>query len=214
MEPINKDSLTRNAVVIICTLWLTWLCLWPSACNNPKPSPDNSEKLKAEHVTLVARYEQKINAYKIKEDSLQRELSETKQKLLTYRKASLKNKTIVEHRIANRPADTVLLIADCDSLRNEVSEYINAVGQEDSIQQQTINQQQELIAVKDTAISECNESFTELSKLTEKSISQQQALEKQLQKAEKKLKRKAVFGRILAGTTLALAGVTAVLITR
>jgi hypothetical protein len=214
MKPINKDALIRNAVITICTSWLTWICLWPSACNDPTPVPNQSENMKAEHVTLVAKYEQKINAYKIKEDSLQRELSETKQKLFTYRKASLQNKKTVEKRIANRPIDTILLVADCDSLRNEVRDYIHSVQQEDSLQQQTIDQQQELIAVKDTAISECNESFNELSRLTEKSISQQQELENRLQKAEKKLKRKAVYNRILAGTTLALVGVTAILITR
>lgn len=215
MKPINKDSLIRSTVITLFTSWLTWICLWPSACNDSKPTQSNQTTfLKNEHVTLLAAYEQKINALKSKEDSLQRELSATKQKLLTYRKESLKNKTIVQDRISNRPVDTLLLIADCDSLRNEVRVYIHSVEQEDSLQEQTIGQQQEIITVKDSTLDVCQQSFSSLSQLTQQSINHAQDLEKQLQKAEKKIKRKALFNRILTGTTIALVGITAILITR
>lgn len=215
MKPINKDSLIRNTVITLFTSWLTWICLWPSACNDSKPVKSNqSDFLKTDHVALLTTYHQKINALKSKEDSLMRELSATQKKLLAYRKESLKNKTIVQQRISNRPSDTLLLVADCDSLRNEVRVYIQSVEQEDSLQQQTINQQQEVITVKDSTLDVCQQSFSSLSQLTEQSINHAQDLEKQLQKTQKKVKRNALLNRILTGTTLALAGATAILIIR
>lgn len=215
MKPINKDSLIRSSVITLITSWLTWICLWPSACNDSKPAQTSQSVLmRAEHVALLADYEQKINALKGKGDSLQRELSQTKQKLFEYRTQSLRNKTIVRDRLTNRPTDTLQLIADCDSLRNEVSVYIHSVEQEDSLQEQTINQQQELITVKDSTLDVCQQSFSSLSLLTEQSIEHTQDLEKQLHKAQKKIQRKALLNRILTGTTIALAGVTAILIIR
>lgn len=215
MKPINKDALIRNVVITLITSWFTWLCIWPSSCNKSLPTSGEQQTsilLKSQHVQLVSEYRHEIAVFKSRNDSLQKELSATKQQLLVYQNNVRRNKILVQDRVNKQSADTITKLADCDSLKQEVGNYIITVEQEDSLQQKAITELEAVVVNKDSALAFCEQHFESMTNLAMQSLDGQQKLEKDLQKANNKLKRRVVLTRILAGTTIVLTAVTAAFI--
>lgn len=217
MKPINKPALIRSLVITIITSWFTWLCIWPSSCNKIPAAGGEQQTsflFKAEHSHLVSTYQQEMAAYKATNDSLQRELLETKRRLKASQGEVIKNRLLVQQRIAKNTHDTAERLADCDSLKHEVNNYIASVDMQDSIQQKAIDELEAVVTNKDSALVSCDEGFRAMANLADSSINQQRQTEQALQNANKKIKRKTALNYVLAGTTVVLAGITTLFILR
>lgn len=211
MKPINKDAWIRSAVITLITSWFTWMCLWPSSCNKPQQTPQQQQSstlLQSQHAQLVSEYRHQTAVFKSRNDSLQTALLQTKQQLSVYQNDARNRKLRVQNRINKQSADTITKLADCDSLKQEVSDYIVAVEQQDSLQQKVITELETLVVSKDSALAFCGQHVEAMTSLALQSIDGQQKLEQDLKQANNKLKRRAVLTRILAGTSIALAAVT------
>lgn len=217
MKPINKPALIRSLVITAITSWFTWLCIWPSSCNKMPTVGDDQQTsflFKAEHAQLAANYRNQLTAFKITNDSLQRELLVTKQKLKVSQGDALKNKLLVKQRIAKDASDTLEKLADCDSLKQEVTDYVASVEVQDSLQEKAITELEAIVSNKDSALVSCDNGFQAMANLANSSIQQQQKVEQALQKANKTIKRKTAVTYILTGTTVVLVGITTLFIIR
>ncbi len=215
MKPINKNALIRSVVITLITSWFTWLCIWPSSCNKSLPLGDGHQSsmlFKNQHIQLVSQYRSQMAGFKIVNDSLQKELSLTRQKLRVYQSEASRNKILVQNLIRKQSTDTIEKLADCDSLKQEVTSYITIVEQKDSLQQKAITELQAIVTSKDSTLASCEQNFSFMSKLADNAIVQEQKAEQDLENADKKAKHKTSLIHFLEGTTIVLAGITTLFI--
>jgi hypothetical protein len=100
----------------------------------------------------------------------------------------------------------------CDSVQEDVKEYIDATVERDSLCDEEISELKEIVQTKDSALNDCNESFLLLKQTTDSSIVMQTHLVEQLKLADKELRKKNLKSKILSSAVLVLSGATAILI--
>ena len=156
-----------------------------------------------------------MQRYEKKNDSLTKQLAETEILLVKERvKLTPLRKSVrtIVHSNWNKIPDPAKL-ERCDSLKDLVAEYETQLTINDSLTTEKISTLNTIIQVKDEQLIECSNSYDSLKQTLQTSIDDSKTCAKDLQKLNKKMKRKKFFNKVL-GTTVAIASVAgAILLT-
>lgn len=141
-------------------------------------------------------------------DSLQLALNESSQDLKIAKGKTLVLQTKVQTLVAkdNKETDTIKRLANCDSIKDQVSSLITNHQQQDSLCEGMIQQMGAVIHARSEEVKTCKEDFNALQEELDQSLEQQQKLTDDLNKATKKLKRQAFGNKLLSAGAAILAG--------
>lgn len=210
-------SYTRIPLIILITAFIIGACLFIGTCNTSPPTvkPDKTQVGKAEEkVSVIDKNYQKENALlKTSSDSLQKELFHTKQSLKTTKVKLFKSQSIL---IALAQKDTAGRSineqqSDCDSLKQEAVLFAAIVDSAKAEYECNIMQFENLLAIKDSEIVICSNSYSALKSLMDQNLDRERQLTQDLQIAYKVQRRKIIQNKILAGGFLILSGITTTL---
>lgn len=108
--------------------------------------------------------------------------------------------------------DTSQIISNCDSIKERVSQYIAETSVRDSLCDHEISQLKNVIQNKDSAMADCENSFTMLKQVADSSLAFQNKLTDELKLADKKIKRGNIKSKILTAGVMILSGITTTLL--
>jgi len=168
----------------------------------------SSEAIAQRVDNLDQHLEEKMELFRQKESIYKQELVSKAIELLEARQKSEKLETRIKNLIAknNQEDDTLVRLADCEKLKDQILDYMQQSHQMDSLTGQLMLETTAYSLQKDTLIQALTGSYDSLKSITNQAIQSQQALEKQLVKTQTKLKHKTFANRILAGAVLVLSG--------
>lgn len=201
-------------IVILITALCIGLFLLFSTCSNDKEhlKPDKEQIQSAEQESnLVEEYYQ--NAFihlKFHSDSLEKELSKAQRQLIATKIKLDQSKfdvvKLVEKDTAGLSAQQKL--TNCDSLKEEVSDYVVWVDSTQSNYETTIRQLTNIVAVKDSEIVVCQISYTQLKSISDDNLQRERKLTEDLEIAYKQQRKNRIQNKLLAAGFLILSGVT------
>lgn len=224
MKILNLKS-TGIILTIGFLIGLSLTFLFSGNCNGPELNPaltispaeqkQQIERSEKEHQLIIAELGKK-------NQQLQQELTETKELLA---KTKLKSKA-TEAKIKKItdpkgfPAKELLakvkpqeiadtIISNCDSLINDVNEYIQDNAVKDSLYELQIEQLDCSIRIKDSIISQKEYQNKKLTFLLSQSLIQQENLVKQNELLKKKIKRQKFRRKVVAIGATILSGIAA-----
>jgi len=210
-------SITRIPLVILITAFIIGACLFIGTCNTSPPivKPDKTKVVETEKkVNVIDKNYQRENALlKISSDSLQKELFQTKESLkATKVKLQKSQSTLIA--LAQKDTTGRSIIEqrdDCDSLKQEAVLFAAIVDSAKAEYECNIRQFESLVAIKDSEIVVCSNSYSALKSLMDQNLDRERQLTQDLQTAYKVQRRKIVQNKILAGGFLILSGITTTL---
>jgi hypothetical protein len=169
-------------------------------------SADNPASIKIEMAEKEALHQAKITELENKNQLLQRDLNTVKEQLASIKSKTTKRETTIKKILQPKgmPAKDLLVkvahsipvdssLSPCDSLANEVSEYIEENELKDSLYETQISKLDSTITIKDSMIQLKSKMHIDLSNTISKLLNNQEALlreNKTLQKQFKRQKRK------------------------
>jgi hypothetical protein len=178
--------------------------------------------LKKESDKKEASYQAKISELENKNVQLQQELKSTKEQLLKIKSKIKQRESNIKKLIEPKgyPAKELLqkvksaIIVDtslspCDSLVQEVSEYMQENEIKDSLYESQISKQDSMMAGKDSVIEVKTQLHRDLQLFFDQSLQQQQTLIKENTQLRKQFKRQKVKSKLISLGVLVLSGLTA-----
>jgi len=205
-------------IVILITALCIGLFLLFNTCSTDTEhlKPDKEQNQNAEKkVSLIDNhYQETIVFMKAQSDSLQRVLNKTQKQLIATKIKLEQSKfdvvKLVEKDTAGLSVEQKL--NDCDSLKEEVSDYVFWVDSTQSDYETTITQLHNIVAVKDSEIVVCQISYTQLKSISDDNLQRERKLTEDLETAYKQQRKKQIQNKVLAVGFLILSGVTTSLI--
>lgn len=210
-------SMTRIPLVILITAFIIGICLFFGTCSTSPPpvKPDKTKVAEAEKKVSVIdeNYKTENALLKSSSDSLQKELIQTKESLKTTRVKLQKSQSIL---IALAQKDTTGRSImeqqdDCDSLKQEAVLFAAIVDSAKAEYECSFIQFENLVAIKDSQIVICGNSYSALKSLMDQNLDRERQLTQDLQTAYKVQRKKIIQNKILAGGFLILSGITTTL---
>lgn len=205
-------------IVILITALCIGLFLLFSTCSNDTEhlKPDKEQIQNAEHeANLVEKYYQ--NAFinlKVHSDSLERVLNKTQRQLIATKIKLEQSKfnvvSLVERDTSGLSVQQKL--NDCDSLKEEVSDYVVWVDSTQNGYEAEIRQLTNIVAVKDSEIVVCQISYTQLKSISDDNLQRERKLKEDLETAYKQQRKNRIQNKFLAAGFLILSGITTSLI--
>ena len=204
---------------------ISLMFLFSGNCNEPEVKGEISispKELKNKLESVEKEHQQKIADLEIKNQKLQGELVTTKQLLSKAKQKTKTKETEIKKltepkgfsakellaRVNTSPLfDTSL--SSCDSLINEVNEYIHDNAFKDSLYELQITQLDSTVFVKDSIIELNAQLNKELAFALSKSIEQQEILLEQNKQIQKKFKRQKFRRKMIAIGATILSGIAA-----
>ena len=210
MKKINIGVPVITLILGILIGLLSWF-LFDLSANDllTTSSVDNSETIKKEIAAKEALHQEKITELENKNAALQKDLNTIKEQLASIKSQTKKRETTIKKILEPKgmaakdllekvghsvPIDSSL--SPCDSLANEVSEYIEENSVKDSLYETHIINLDSTIAIKDSIIQLKNKLHIDLSNTVSKLLNDREALlreNKALRKEFKRQKRKSKF---------------------
>lgn len=204
-------------IVILITAFCIGMILLFNTCNDTQHrKPDKEQVQSSEHeVNLVEEYYQ--NAFiqlKGHSDSLERELSKSQKQLIATKIKLEQSKFNVVSLIEKDTSGLSVQqkLNDCDSLKEEVSDYVVWVDSTQSGYETTIKQLTNIVAVKDSEIVVCQISYTQLKSISDDNLQRERKLTEDLETAYKQQRKNRIQNKFLAAGFLILSGITTGLI--
>lgn len=215
-----KSSL---AIALICfVLGCCTALLLIGSCNNNNREPNfiQPDLLKKQADSIEDNYGTKITELETRNRLLHEELNTTKAELNAV-KTKAKSKAATIKKLIERegyPAKELLKKIDpstvaidsslslCDSLAQEVSEYIHLNETKDSLYEVQIGTQDNIISGKDSVIAFKTEEHNALNGLFNQSLKEQVRLLSENKQLQKRIKRQKLKGKLLALGTAILSG--------
>ncbi len=204
---------TKN-ILIICSGIIAGvgICSLFRACDADKA--DTIAVIKPSTLEKNAEKEEKhftdaIDSLQVKAKTLQSILTTTiilldkskkKNGLLQSQLRNLANKNITRK-------DTAAFYADCDSVKDNLSQWIEVGHEKDSLYEAVIGNQQDQLQVKDSTIWLQQQQHTILKGFFQQSLLQQELLANQHKRLQKKMKRQQFKNKLLSGLTVVAAGI-------
>ncbi len=210
---LKKHLNLRVLFYILSTCFTIVTMFYPISCKKQKEnaSQESVEILRKEQERLNQSVQVRLQVLSKRNDSLQYQLRSINQKLSGSKAQLLVKRNHVKQLVqSNNDSGGT----PCDSLRQVVSDYLSSDEHQDSLYEANIETLENLVEVKDSSLHVVTDALDQSGQLIQQSLTRQEAVEKDLVKAERKLKRKQVLNRVLAGSTLVLATVTTILIIR
>jgi hypothetical protein len=201
-------------IVILITALCIGLFLLFSTCSNDTEhlKPDKEQIQSAEHeADLVEEYYQ--NAFinlKVHSDSLERVLNKTQKQLIATKIKLEQSKFNVVSLIEKDTAGVSVeqQMNDCDSLKEEVLDYVFWVDSTQCDYETTITQLHNIVAIKDSEIVLCQISYTQLKSISDDNLQRERKLTEDLETAYKQQRKNRIQNKVLAVGFLILSGVT------
>lgn len=165
--------------------------------------------IKEQAEEIDSSLQQQIKELEIRNDSLRKEVENTKSSLKEsrYKAFQLQDKVAQLTEAVKQEADTVQKLAYCDSLQDEVRNLITQSNANDSICDVVIAQLEQETDNLRSMVSEYKEGYNELKDLLDKSFKQNEALSLQLEETEGKLRKVQRRNRFLGAGLVFLSGV-------
>lgn len=201
-------------IVILITALCIGLFLLFSTCSNDTEhlKSDKEQIQNAEHeANLVEEYYQ--NAFinlKSHSDSLEKELSKAQRQLIAT-KIKLEQSKFDVVKLLEKDTTGLSVeqkLNDCDSLKDEVLDYVFWVDSTQSDYETTITQLHNIVAVKDSEIVICQISYTQLKSISDDNLQRERKLTEDLETAYKQQRKNRIQNKVLAVGFLILSGVT------
>lgn len=204
-------------IVILITAFCIGMILLFNTCNDTQHrKPDKEQIQSSEHeANLVEEYYQ--NAFtqlKDHSDSLERELIKSQKQLIATKIKLEQSKFNVVSLIKKDTSGLSVQqkLNDCDSLKEEVSDYVFWVDSTQSDYETAIKQLNNIVAVKDSEIVVCQISYTRLKSISDDNLQRERKLTEDLETAYKQQRKNRIQNKFLAAGFLILSGVTTSLI--
>jgi len=204
-------------IVILITAFCIGMILLFNTCNDTQHrKPDKEQIQSSEHeANLVEEYYQ--NAFiqlKGHSDSLERVLNKTQKQLIATKIKLEQSKFDVVNLIEKDTSGLSVQqkLNDCDSLKEEVSDYVFWVDSTQSDYEATIKQLNNIVAVKDSEIVVCQISYTRLKSISDDNLQRERKLTEDLEIAYKQQRKNRIQNKFLAAGFLILSGITTGLI--
>lgn len=201
-------------IVILITALCIGLFLLLNTCSNDTEhlKPDKEQIKKAEkEVSLVDNhYREAFTLLKVHSDSLERVLNKTQKQLIATKIKLEQSKFNVVSLIEKDTSGLSVQqkLNDCDSLKEEVSDYVFWVDSTQSNYETTIIQLHNIVAVKDSEIVVCQISYTQLKSISDDNLKRERKLTEDLETAYKQQRKKQIQNKVLAAGFLVLSGLT------
>lgn len=160
------------------------------------------------------RYKAQVSYWKRKNNHLMKQIENTESAL----NQSKKNINSLQGRIQRLITDgkvlkdTIEIITNCDSLKEQVTQFISETETRDSLCDSEIVDLKTVIQNKDSALAISEKSLVLIKQAADSSLMAQRALADKLQLADKKRKRENIKSKILSAAVFILSGVTATLL--
>ena len=160
------------------------------------------------------KYKMEIQYWVQKNNALQEQIRKTETALSESKQKSnsLQGKIHVLISTSNALQDTSEIISNCDSLKQQVSQFITEVNIKDSLCDNEISNLKDLIQNKDSAFAVCERGFLAFHGVLDFSLAQQTALADKLSLAEKKARRENLKAKFLSAGVFILSGITTTLL--
>lgn len=201
-------------IVILITALCIWLFLLFNTCSNDTQhlKPDKTQTEKAEQqVSLVDyHYQEAFILLKVHSDSLEKELSKAQRQLVATKIKLEQSKFDVVSLIEKDTSGLSVQqkLNDCDSLKEEVSDFVFWVDSTQTDYETTIKQLNNIVAVKDSEIVVCQISYTQLKSITDDNLQRERKLTEDMETAYKQQRKNRIQNKFLAAGFLILTGVT------
>lgn len=181
-------------------------------CNEPAKKivkPDYKKSMDSLKI-IDKSYRSELKRYQMTNDSLTEKLAKTNALLQKEKaKISLMKKSVrgfVQSDWKNIPTEVKL--EKCDSMIEAVKIYETERAIDDSLTEIQICTINELLAIKDQQLTQCDQSYEAMKQSLEQSISDSKNCSNELEKLDKKMKRKRFINKIL-GTGAAVITIVA-----
>lgn len=204
---------------------ISLMFLFSGDCNEPEVKGEISispKELKKQIESVEKEHQQKIADLEIKNQKLQGELATTKELLSKAKQKTKTKETEIKKLIQPKGFSARDLLAKvnatplldtsvsfCDSLINEVNEYILDNTTKDSLYEIQITQLDSTVVVKDLIISLKAQLNKELAFTLSQSIEQQEILLERNKQLQKKFKRQKFRRKVIAIGATILSGIAA-----
>ena len=195
----NKLVLWITAIQFVFTMIFYWVTFSKINDNQPQVHIDNSaiKAVEKKAAQLEKDYKASEKIYKAKIEELNRKLIVTELKLVKAKNLSSLQQDKIEETL-DRNWDTIPdaeKLTLCDSLRDQVENFIESQEKKDSLYEDNISQLKQAQLVTENQLLKCDTTRAELQSQLETAIDQNKEATKQL----KKQKRRKTFWKIGAG---------------
>jgi chromosome segregation ATPase len=213
----TNKNMKRIPIVIFLTALVIGLILLLGTCSdNPQTSgPDKVaiEKTEKQVSSIDTHYQNAISQLQKHSDSLQSELIRTQEKLKIVKfKLNQSQFNVVRFVKKDTVGESIAQqMNDCDSLKQEVEEYVQYVDSTKIIYESNISELQTLVATKDSELVVCKSSYENLQNIVAENLQRERQLTDDLQTAFKQQRKKVIQNKLLAGGFLLLSGLTTTL---
>ena len=219
-----KSPITTLILGFLLGCLATFLLM--GGCNNGKPEHEavsNPKELKKQADAVEISYQKKIEALQTSNQQFQQELKTVKDQLSSIKTKTKQKEATIKKIIepkgfpakdllkkVNSPSVTMdTSQSDCDSLMEQVSEYIMENETKDSLYEVQSNIQDSIIVGKDFVIANQAELHQKLQTLFNQSLDQQTSLVNENSQLRKQFKRQKFRNKIFAVGVTILSGFTA-----
>lgn len=199
-------------IVILITAFCIGMILLFNTCNDTqhrKPDKEQLENVKQEANLVEEYYQNAFIGLKGHSDSLERVLNKAQKQLIATKikleQSKSKVVSLVEKDTSGLSVQQKL--TNCDSLKEEVSDYVVWVDSTQSNYETTIRQLTSIVAVKDSEIVVCQISYTQLKGISDGNLERERKLSEDLETAYKQLRKNRIQNKFLAAGFLILSGV-------
>lgn len=210
---LKKHLNLKVLFYILSTCFTIVTMFYPISCKKQKEnaSQESVEILRKEQERLNKSVQVRLQVLSKRNDSLQYQLRFINQKLSGSKAQLLIKRNHVKQLIQSSNESVG---APCDSLKQAVTDYVSNDEHQDSLYEASIEMLQDIVQLKDSSLHVVTDALDQSGQIIQQSLARQETVEKDLVNAQRKLKRKQVLNRVLAGSTLVLATVTTILIIR
>ncbi len=211
MKKINIGVPVITLILGILIGLLSWFLFDLSASDLlTASSPDTTETIKKEIAAKEALHQEKLTELENKNDALQKDLNSVKEQLESIKSKTKKRETTIKKILEPNGMSAKDLLAKvaysvaldssssrCDSLANEVSEYIEENAEKDSLYETHISKLDSTVSIKDSIIQLKNKLHIDLSNTVSKLLNDQEALLRENKALRKEFKRQKRKGKLV-----------------
>lgn len=203
----------RIPIVIFLTALIIGIFLLFDKCSTDQTlKPDKTQVIQSEkQVSAVDNHYQKaIASLQKRSDSLENELKQTQYKLKVAKLKLEQSKFDVVKLMKKDTSglSTEQKLNDCDSLKEEVSDYVVWVDSTQANYESNITQLNNLLAVKDSQIVISSAAYSQLKNIADENLLREQKLTQDLNTAYKQQRKNRIQNKFLAAGFLILSGIT------
>jgi hypothetical protein len=216
MKPIiiQPSFILKGFIILIAVISC---CILLDTCSNKRQTVKPQQTELKHSIAVVnsidKQYQDAITLLEKHNDSLQKELTQTKEQLtvVKLKQAQSKNTVLRSARkdtVGKNPREQ---LADCDSLKQQVIAYVNIADSTQCLYEKNIGELHQVIESKDKEIEVCNTAYANLKVAMEENFKREQQLTNDLKKSYKKQRRKNFSNKLLGVGVVALTAVSGLL---